>query len=490
MLRARELAEKAGVSLPTIKHYVNEGLIPKPHKTGKTMAYYEEACVDRIKLIKKLQKERFLPLDVIKRILDSGAAYEEELELGEAILKSKKLQSEEQPLSEAGIERRTGYPLKKIRLLEKEGIILPTQKNEGKYYDSIDCKIIEIMKSREKLGLPFEHSVQTIKLYRDAIANAVRDDIRLFARNLLGDFSTRQTVKLLTEADDLLNSFVVLIRQKMQRSFSQTALRQMNDLAAKLRLLFFVPLEGTELPVEHPEKPELRLIYFLCAGACDSAISLVDTLSARRQNNRRFAAAAVIAHILKDEPDTALRIVDQHMPKPTARTLDNVAAALACMFSAGKASGFSGPMYLAKRGLGYLKRAEAACDGDELADILASYACGSVYTILPDVFDTAETGIEMLVRVDYVLKKKKLKTGRLPAWLKRTLEYEILPAMEVRVSRFLAEVCLSDQDYEAAMEYLKRVVLIADVDSEHAKWANLKRLEIRNAAGASRRGGR
>ena len=38
LLRMRELAEAAGVSAGTIKHYLREGLLPEPVKTSRNMA--------------------------------------------------------------------------------------------------------------------------------------------------------------------------------------------------------------------------------------------------------------------------------------------------------------------------------------------------------------------------------------------------------------------------------------------------------------------
>ena len=65
-----ELAEASGVPVPTIKHYLREGLLPEPVKTSRNMAYYPPEFVDRIKLIKQLQEERFMPLKAIKSVLD------------------------------------------------------------------------------------------------------------------------------------------------------------------------------------------------------------------------------------------------------------------------------------------------------------------------------------------------------------------------------------------------------------------------------------
>ena len=64
-----ELAERSGVSPGTIKHYLREGLLRRGDeivRTRRNMAYYPPDFVERIRLIKRLQEERFMPLRVIK----------------------------------------------------------------------------------------------------------------------------------------------------------------------------------------------------------------------------------------------------------------------------------------------------------------------------------------------------------------------------------------------------------------------------------------
>ena len=72
MLRISELAERSGVSAATIKHYLREGLLGQEDdvlRTSRNMAYYPEQFVERIRLIKRLQEERFMPLRVIREVL-------------------------------------------------------------------------------------------------------------------------------------------------------------------------------------------------------------------------------------------------------------------------------------------------------------------------------------------------------------------------------------------------------------------------------------
>ena len=72
LLRISELASKSCVTPRTIRFYVQEGLLSQPVKSRKTLALYDEDCVDKVKAIKKAQSERFLPLVVIRRILEEN----------------------------------------------------------------------------------------------------------------------------------------------------------------------------------------------------------------------------------------------------------------------------------------------------------------------------------------------------------------------------------------------------------------------------------
>jgi DNA-binding transcriptional MerR regulator len=63
-----QLAERAGVTVRTIRYYVNEGLLPSPQTKGRYSAY-DEDYLYRIKLI-KFYKESYLPLSRIRELLD------------------------------------------------------------------------------------------------------------------------------------------------------------------------------------------------------------------------------------------------------------------------------------------------------------------------------------------------------------------------------------------------------------------------------------
>jgi DNA-binding transcriptional MerR regulator len=71
-LKMSELADASGVSAGTIKHYLREGLLGDEDeivRTSRNMAWYPPEYVERIRMIKRLQEERFLPLRLIKEAL-------------------------------------------------------------------------------------------------------------------------------------------------------------------------------------------------------------------------------------------------------------------------------------------------------------------------------------------------------------------------------------------------------------------------------------
>ena len=66
----RELEKASGVGRETIRFYIREGLLPAPDRASRNSASYTDGHVARLRAIKRLQEERFLPLAVIRSLLD------------------------------------------------------------------------------------------------------------------------------------------------------------------------------------------------------------------------------------------------------------------------------------------------------------------------------------------------------------------------------------------------------------------------------------
>lgn len=130
-LKMNELAAATGVPKSTILFYLSQGLLPEPRKTSRNMAYYDPACVERIKLIQQMQKRHRLTLSEIKRCLNDaerGAEFGVYLELNEEVfgpLGSRRL------LDANAFCRETGLNAGQLKELRMARLLLPLE--EGRY---------------------------------------------------------------------------------------------------------------------------------------------------------------------------------------------------------------------------------------------------------------------------------------------------------------------------------------------------------------------
>jgi DNA-binding transcriptional MerR regulator len=90
----QQLAEKAGVSVRTIRFYIDEGLLAAPPVKGRYTVYSDE-YVDRLEMIRRL-KDMFLPLKEIRERVTSLSWSEVKLALKQNTRQEKRLQISEQ----------------------------------------------------------------------------------------------------------------------------------------------------------------------------------------------------------------------------------------------------------------------------------------------------------------------------------------------------------------------------------------------------------
>lgn len=68
-MKLKELSQRAGVPIPTIKYYLREGLLPKGEPLGETKADYKEHHLDRLRIIRTLVEIGEVPIAVIRQVL-------------------------------------------------------------------------------------------------------------------------------------------------------------------------------------------------------------------------------------------------------------------------------------------------------------------------------------------------------------------------------------------------------------------------------------
>ena len=192
LLKMSELAEASGVPVPTIKHYLREGLLPEPVKTSRNMAYYPPEFVDRIKLIKRLQEERYMPLKAIKDVLDSR---------------------ERSRTSAAEVRKRYGVPKEVLDRLEELEVLSPNSRG----YSPSDVKIIEAI-SRFRAGGYDEQigfTVYDTLRYKVALEELARQEVDVVMERLAGEVPPERVVEMLEAGAQPLKDLIGALHTKL-----------------------------------------------------------------------------------------------------------------------------------------------------------------------------------------------------------------------------------------------------------------------------------
>jgi DNA-binding transcriptional MerR regulator len=194
-LKMSELADASGVSAGTIKHYLREGLLGgrgQIMRTSRNMAYYPPEFVERIRTIKRLQEERFMPLRLIREVLE---------------------QSDRPRVPRREVLARHDLPANVLDRLEEIGVLSPTRAG----YDADDLKIIEaIVRFRaggydEAIGFTVYDTLR----YRDALAPLVQEEVGTLLGRLAGEVSPEHAVEIIRSGSEPLRELIGAMHSKL-----------------------------------------------------------------------------------------------------------------------------------------------------------------------------------------------------------------------------------------------------------------------------------
>jgi DNA-binding transcriptional MerR regulator len=213
LLKISALAKQSGVPAATVKHYLREGLLPEAAKrTGRNMAYYDPSCIERIRTIKRLQQERFLPLKVIKEVLDSVGDEADDLTTAAAI--SRVLAGSAEPEVKTRAELMAlGVEAAELDLLRSIGLVTPEGRDER--YSGDDLALLRLLGQARKAGLATEMLPTGILAdYVKCIRALVRTELELFRAGVL-PLAGDRLADLTENATQLSEQLVVLVRRKL-----------------------------------------------------------------------------------------------------------------------------------------------------------------------------------------------------------------------------------------------------------------------------------
>jgi DNA-binding transcriptional MerR regulator len=224
LYKISDLARETGVATGTIKFYMRAGLLPPPTlKTGRNMAYYDRTFVDRIKAIKELKQKRFLPLEVIKAILDRDAEVISPREIDTLMRLEGQFYEEvhcaldSDAIAVERVEERYGISSDFVRYFIEVGILTPVVRDGRERFEGEDVAILENLAEMKKAG--FEDDLipkeVCVPMYVEAIGRLAREELRIFSRAVTAKVDADRVPEMAMAGMKLVEQFIVLLRRKL-----------------------------------------------------------------------------------------------------------------------------------------------------------------------------------------------------------------------------------------------------------------------------------
>lgn len=215
-LKISELAEGAGVPVATVRHYLREGLLPEGHKTSRNMAYYPPELIERIRLIKQLQEERFMPLRVIGELLASEdgdtARVRARIEAADRGFDAA-LARERERVPAAAVGERLGVPLEALERLSEVGVISPVA--DG--FTPSDVRIVEAI-ARFRAGGYDEtigFTVYDASRFVEPLQALARREVELLSEKIVASLPPDRAAALIEAGIDPLADLIAAMHSRL-----------------------------------------------------------------------------------------------------------------------------------------------------------------------------------------------------------------------------------------------------------------------------------
>ncbi len=207
-MKMKELEEKSGIGRETIRYYIREGLLPEPDRPKTNVAIYSADHLRRLNLIRTLQRDRFLPLGVIRRLIEEAGDREPDMVpglFGLEIMLANQLgaQSTRAPVDIEKLSEECGMPVPEIRQMGTEGIITLIEGPDGK--TTISAQDATLMTNWARVqAIGFEaakgYGAPYLKQYQ-ALAEAMAElDVTAFYERLADNLDTDSASALAAKA--------------------------------------------------------------------------------------------------------------------------------------------------------------------------------------------------------------------------------------------------------------------------------------------------
>lgn len=214
----RDVCARTGLARSTIHHYIREGILPQPERTGRNTAFYDEDFVRRAQLVRALQEKTRMPLAEIRETLngmsdETVGQIDPDRFAGMArrITDSLRLATE-QPVARADLLAMTGLRAAELDGMAKVGLIDDTDPVEP-----LDVRIVlalvRIREAGATVEAGFAGSPQIIKSYRKHLNDLAKAEAREMVR-LMRSLSRMDLDRFLEQTVDPLGDLVAAVHRK------------------------------------------------------------------------------------------------------------------------------------------------------------------------------------------------------------------------------------------------------------------------------------
>ncbi|MGQ0700248.1 MAG: MerR family transcriptional regulator [Panacagrimonas sp.] len=211
--RVGELSKLSGVSVQTIRFYVTQGLLPAPVKTARNMGWYSDVHVRLLRLVQKLQHERFLSLKTIRTLVQANEGLEftgddeERLEQLRARLESSPARpaADTRPAGSADLARLTEREQSVLRSLDRS----PERKG-----GEVDASLLRLWVAiRDSVGAVGSVSPELLRHISDLADRAVSHELEILGERFRA-MSPEEGEKILDVVIPGLNQLFALLHQR------------------------------------------------------------------------------------------------------------------------------------------------------------------------------------------------------------------------------------------------------------------------------------
>lgn len=224
----KDLCEQTGLERQVIHFYIQQGLVPEGHKTGRNMAYYGPEHLERLRLVRRLARERFLPLKAIRAVLNDEEASEYSDEQRAHFLEVKQLLGERLGAGDAPLQttdadellHKHGVERHELEVMARIGMLSMVEEGGRTLVASDDAWMIELWGRLRKLGFSKElgFDVEELAMFEEAISSLFEKEATLMAPRL-AHLPADQVADMVDQALPLVNEFLARYHLTKARNF-------------------------------------------------------------------------------------------------------------------------------------------------------------------------------------------------------------------------------------------------------------------------------